>query len=191
MLKFWPRLLIASSLVLTGCVSTISAVSERPIEPDRSRPSMGTHIDDLQLETVIAVNIKKAHSLLDRSSHVNINAYNRVVLLTGEVPTDEMRTLAGTTARNTRGVRQVHNELQIKGSSSLLARSRDSWLTTKVKTKLINDPGIKSNNIEVITEDKVIYLMGIITHAEADKAASIAANTSGARSVVKVFEYIQ
>lgn len=190
MLKLWPHLLLASVIVLGGCTSTLSAVSERPIQPDRSRPSVGTHIDDLQLETLIGVNIKKANSLLDRSSHVNVNAYNRVVLLTGEVPTEEMRTLAGTTARNTRGVRQVHNELQIRGSSSLVARTRDGWLTTKVKTKLINDPEIKSNNIEVITEDRVIYLMGIVTHREGDRVASVASNTAGARRVVKVFEYL-
>jgi len=190
MLKYWPRLLLASSIILVGCTSTISAVSERPINPDRSRPSVGTHIDDIQLETVIGVNIKKANSLLDNSSHVNVNAYNRVILLTGEVPTDEMRTLAGTTARNVRGIRQVHNELQIRGSSSLLSRTRDSWLTTKVKTKLINDPEIKSNNIEVITESRVVYLMGIVTRREGDRVASVASNTAGAQSVVKVFEYL-
>lgn len=176
-------------LSLAGCTNIIHATTDEPIQPDPTDTSLGTDIDDWQLETLIGVNIKKAHPNLE-SAHINIHAYNGVILLTGEVPSTDVRTLAGDAARNFRGVRQVHNELQVRGSTSLISRSNDTWLSTKVKTKLIANKGVKSSTVKVITENSVIYLMGLVTHATADKAAQITSTTGGAERVVKVFEYI-
>ena len=139
------------AITLTGCTSIIHATTDEPIQPDPTDTSLGTDIDDWQLETL---------------------------------------TLAGDAARNFRGVRQVHNELQVRGPTSLISRSNDTWLSTKVKTKLIADKEIKSSTVKVITENSVIYLMGLVTHTTADKAAHIASKTGGASRVVKVFEYI-
>lgn len=177
------------SLTLTSCTSIIHATTDEPIQPDPTDTSLGTDIDDWQLETLIGVNIKKAHADLEHA-HINVHAYNGVILLTGEIPTNDVRTLAGDAARNFRGVRQVHNELQVRGPTSLISRSNDTWLTTKVKTKLIADKEIKSSTVKVITENSVIYLMGLVSHTTADKAAYIASKTGGASRVVKVFEYI-
>ena len=113
-----------------------------------------------------------------------------MILLTGEVVSGDLRTLAGDTARKFRGVRQVHNELQIRTPTSLISRSNDTWLTTKVKAKLIAEKNLKSSTIKVITENSVIYLMGLVTHNTADQAALIASKTRGAQRVVKAFEYI-
>lgn len=189
MLQQLTALLLLYCLTLAGCTSIIHATTDEPIQPDPTNTSIGTDIDDWQLETLIGVNIKKAHPDLEHA-HININAYNGVILLTGEVPTNTARTLAGDAARNFRGVRQVHNEIQVRGASSLISRSNDTWLSTKVKTKLIADNGIKSSTIKVVTESGIIYLMGLVTHHTADKAAQIASNTRGAMRVVKVFEYI-
>ena len=189
MLPRLASLLLAGMLVLSGCTSIIHATTDEPIKPDPSSTSLGTDIDDWQMETLIGVNIKKAHTDLE-SAHVNITAYNGVILLTGEVATGELRTLAGDTARKSRGVRQVHNELQIRTPTSLISRSNDTWLTTKVKAKLIAEKNLKSSTIKVITENSVIYLMGLVTHSTADQAALIASKTRGAQRVVKVFEYI-
>ena len=182
-------LICSCTLTLAGCTSIIHATTDEPIQPDPTDTSLGTDIDDWQLETLIGVNIKKAHPNLE-SAHTNIHAYNGVILLTGEVPSTETRTLAGDAARNFRGVRQVHNELQVRGHTSLISRSNDTWLSTKVKTKLIASKEVKSSTVKVITENSVIYLMGLVTHATADKAAQIASTTGGAERVVKVFEYI-
>lgn len=182
-------LLICSFTLSSGCTSIIHATTDEPIQPDPTETSLGTDIDDWQLETLIGVNIKKAHPHLE-SAHVNIHAYNGVILLTGEVPSSEVRTLAGDAARNFRGVRQVHNELQVRGASSLISRSNDTWLSTKVKTKLIANGDVKSSTIKVVTENSIIYLMGLVSHKTADKAAKIASNTRGAQRVVKVFEYV-
>lgn len=182
-------LLLTAALSLNACTSLINAVTSDPIEPDPSETSIGTDIDDWQMSTMIGVNIKKASPQLARS-HINVSTYNKVVLLTGEVATNELRTLAGTTARNYKGVRQVYNELKLQGSSSLLARTNDSWLTTKVKTKLLANSQIAGSQIEVVTESGIVYLMGVVSRGAADKASTVASNTGGVIKVVRVFEYI-
>jgi osmotically-inducible protein OsmY len=182
-------LLLTAALNLAACTSLINVVTSEPIEPDPSETSIGTDIDDWQMSTMIGVNIKKASPQLARS-HINVSTYNKVVLLTGEVATNELRTLAGTTARNYKGVRQVYNELKLQGSSSLLARTNDSWLTTKVKTKLLANNEIAGSQIEVVTESGIVYLMGVVSRSTADKASTVASNTGGVIKVVRVFEYL-
>ena len=182
-------LLLTAALNLAACTSLINVVTSEPIEPDPSETSIGTDIDDWQMSTMIGVNIKKASPQLARS-HINVSTYNKVVLLTGEVATNELRTLAGTTARNYKGVRQVYNELKLQGSSSLLARTNDSWLTTKVKTKLLANNEIAGSQIEVVTESGIVYLMGVVSRSTADKASTVASNTRGVIKVVRVFEYL-
>lgn len=175
-------------LALSGCTSVLDAVKDEPVRPDPYKTPLGTDINDFQIETGIGVNIKKSHPLL-RDAHVNINSFNGVVLLTGEVPDEEMRGLAGETARVFRGVRQVHNELQIQEPTTLGSRSTDSWLTTKVKSKLIAEKTIDSTKVKVITENRIVYLMGIVPKSLGDRAADVASTTKGIRKVVKVFEY--
>ena len=182
-------LLLTAALSLNACTSLINAVTSESIQPDPSETSIGTDIDDWQMGTTIGVNIKKA-SLQLTDSHINVSTYNKVVLLTGEVATSELRTLAGNTARNYKGVRQVYNELKLQGSSSLLARTNDSWLTTKVKSKLLANKEIVSGEIEVVTESGIVYLMGIVSRDTADRAAAVASHTVGVVKVVRVFEYI-
>lgn len=180
--------LVTTLIVLSGCTSIIHTVRDEPIQPDPTRKTLGTDIDDFQIETGIGVNIKKAHHDLERA-HVNVYAFNGVVLLTGEVPREELRAIAGDTARRFRGVRQVHNELQVQSTSSLLSRSSDSWITTKVKSKLIGYKDIDSSKIKVVTENGVVFLMGLVFPDQAEKAARVASSTKGVRRVVKVFEY--
>jgi len=186
---FRLTLLFIAALSLNACTSLINAVTSEPIEPDPSETSIGTDIDDWQMGTMIGVNIKKASEQL-ANSHINVSTYNKVVLLTGEVATNELRILAGSTARNYKGVRQVYNEIKLQGSSSLLARTNDSWLTTKVKSKLLANKEIASGQIEVVTESGIVYLMGVVSRTTADRATTIASHTGGVVKVVRVFEYL-
>jgi osmotically-inducible protein OsmY len=174
---------------MSGCTTVIHKVKEDPITPDPTKTSLGTDLDDFQIETAVGVNIKKAHPLLE-SAHINVHAYNGVVLLTGEIPTDDVRGIAGDTARKFRGVRQVHNELQVQGSTTWISRSNDSWLSTKVKSKMIAYTDIPAGKIKVIAENGTVYLMGILPQDVAERAARVASATKGVRRVVKVFEYI-
>lgn len=182
-------LLLSTVLFLGGCTSIIHSVTDKPINPDPTNTSLGTDIDDLKLDTYIGVNIKKAHPDLE-SAHINVHAYNAVILLTGEVPSQKLKVLAGDTARNFHNVRQVHNELQVRGKTSIVSRTNDSLITAHVKTKLAFNKRVSASRIKVITEDSVVYMMGTIYRDMGATAANIAANTRGVKKVVRVFEYL-
>lgn len=181
-------LLSVSVLLSASCTNIIHSLTDEPVKPDPGKTTIGTDLNDWQIETYIGVNIKKASPQLEHA-HISIHAHNGVVLLTGEVPSAEMRTLAGQTARDFRGVRQVHNELQIKGPSSILARTNDGWLGTKLRTKMVAEKNFDSSDIKIVVESGVVYLMGIVDQQQAQKAALIASTTGGVQRVVKVFEY--
>lgn len=167
----------------------LNAVTDRPFQESKTEPSIGTSIDDAKMETLIAVNIKKAHPQLE-SAHINVNSYNRRVLLTGEVPTEELKTLAGDTARKYQGAREVFNELQVRNNTTVLARTSDSWLSTKVTARLVAEKGLNTRGVDVVVEDSVVYLMGTVSHRDANRIAAIASRIGGVQRVVKVFEYL-
>lgn len=189
-LTFLQRLsCILLCLLVASCTSIISATSDEPIEVNPGKRSLGVKIDDRQLETIAAVNINKAHEQLDDAA-IKVHSYNAVVLLVGQVPSQQMRQLAGETVQKISSVRQVHNELQVQTPISLLAGANDTWLTTKVRTKLLANRDIESGRIQVITENNTVYLMGLVTREEAQKVTDVARHTGGVQKVVRVFEYI-
>jgi osmotically-inducible protein OsmY len=175
--------------VLSGCTSLVNSVVKEPINPDPTSTTIGSDINDLKMDTFIGVNIKKASPAL-KKSHINVHVYDSVVLLTGEVPNKDLKDLAGKTANAYTGVRLVYNELSIRPNSSIVSRTNDTLITAKVKTKLTFDKEIESSNIEVTTEDSVVYLMGKVRRLSGEKATATASDTSGVRKVVKVFEYV-
>lgn len=175
--------------VVGGCAAVLDATHDGPIQPDPGERSFGTYIDDQQLETITKVNIGKAHPGL-KAANIDVVSFNGVVLLTGQVPTNELRNLAGATAQQVHSVRQVYNEIQVRGTTSMLARTSDTWLTTKVKSALLTDKEIDSGRIKVVTENGVVYLMGLLTRQEAENAAEKTRTVGGVQKVVKAVEYI-
>ena len=180
--------LITYAFFITGCTEIIHVATESPIQPLAQELSIGTDIDDWELETSIGVNIKKAGSELE-SSHININSYNRIVLLTGQVPSSEARSLAAEIAKDYRGVRQVYNEIKVSGPTSFIAMTNDAWLSAKVKTKLMASEEIESSSLKVVTENGVVYLMGLISQKKAATALELTSEIGGAIKVVSVLEY--
>lgn len=185
------KLLLAGCTValLGGCATVLDATHDGPIQPDPGERSFGTYIDDQQLETITKVNIGKAHPTL-KQANIDVTSFNGVILLTGQVPDNELRNLAGRTAQQVHSVRQVYNEIQVRGTTSVLARTSDTWLTTKVKGVLMTDKEVDSSRIKIITENGVVYLMGLLTRQEAENAAEVARTVGGVQKVVKAVEYI-
>lgn len=181
--------LLGAVLFASGCTTLVSATTSEPIELNPGKRSMGMRMDDRQLQTVATVNINKAHERL-ADARVNVHSYNGVVLLVGQVPNRELRSLAGETVTKIHSVRQVHNELEVEAPIPLLSRTNDTWLTTKVKTKLLANQDVEGGRIKVITENGAVHLMGLVTRTEADKVTEIVRNTGGVKKVVRVFEYI-
>ena len=112
------------------------------------------------------------------------------MLLTGEVPADESKSKAETLIKEIENVRNITNEIAIGPKSTLSSRSNDTFITSKVKTKFVTENKFPANYVKVVTENSVVYLLGIVTKEEGDAAAEIASNVDGVTRVVKVFEYL-
>lgn len=172
-----------------GCSTIISETTDKPIESDPGARTFGAVIDDQSIETTATVNIRKTDPNLDLS-HIVVTSYNGVVLLTGQVLNEELRTRAAQTAAAVKNVRVVRNELVVGENTGFAARSSDTLLTTKIKTKLLAAKNIKDSRVKVVTENGAVFLMGLVTHAEADIASNIAQETDGVQKVVRLFEYV-
>ena len=124
--------------------------------------------------------------------HINVTSFNRNVLLTGEASDAATKAQIESIVRDIPNVRGVVNEIQIAGVSSYTARGNDSYLTSKVKARFVdNKDGFSANHVKVVTEAGVVYLLGLVTRKEADAAVEIARTTGGVQKVVRVFEYIE
>jgi len=181
-------LALASALaVLNGCAPVvIGAAGAGAYSSLEDRRTTGTQIDDESIE------VRASNRVSDRfgsTVHVNVTSYNRQALLTGEVPDEKARTEVEKIVRAVPTVRDVTNDLQVAGISSYGARGNDSYLTTKVRGRLLDTKRVSPVHVKVVTEASVVYLMGVVTEQEADEAVDITRNTGGVRKVVKVFEY--
>ena len=123
--------------------------------------------------------------------HINATSFNGFVLLTGEAPGDSLRTRVTEIARDTPSVRAVQNEIVLMAPSSLMARASDALVTARVKIALLQDKELDAAKVKVVTERGTVYLMGLLSQDEADRATEIARRVGGVQSVVKVIEYIE
>lgn len=151
------------------------------------RRSTGAQVDDEAIELKISNNVGTGFG--DRV-HVNVTSFNGIVLLTGEVPTPDLVASIEQIARTTPKVRRVVDELAVIPVTNLNSRTNDTYITSKVKARFVEANKFAPNHVKVVTERQIVYLMGLVTHAEADTAAQLAATTSGVNRVVKLFEYI-
>ncbi|MFP3923357.1 BON domain-containing protein [Pseudomonas sp. NPDC078416] len=177
-------------LGISGCSSVINASREAPIDDDRGTRTFGSKIDDSLIETKVSVNIAKANPDLDNASHIVVTSFNGIVLLAGQTPRADLKQLAEQTASQVQKVKKVNNELQVTGPSSMLARSNDAWLTSKIKTEMLTDSTIPGSRIKVVTENGIVYLLGLLTQAEATRATNLVQGVGGVQKIVKLFEYI-
>lgn len=177
-------------LGLSGCSSVLTATRETPIEDDRGTRTFGSKIDDSLIETKVAVNVAKASPDLDQNSHIVVTSFNGIVLLAGQTPRADLKAMAEQAASTVQRVKKVNNELQVIAPSSLLARNNDAWLTTKIKSQMLTDASIPGSRIKVVTENGIVYLLGLVTQAEANQAAGLVQSVAGVQKIVKLFEYI-
>jgi len=119
-----------------------------------------------------------------------VTSFNGIVLLAGQTPRADLKQLAEQTASQVQKVKKVNNELQVTGPSSMLARSNDAWLTSKIKTEMLTDSTIPGSRIKVVTENGIVYLLGLLTQAEATRATNLVQGVGGVQKIVKLFEYI-
>lgn len=166
-------------LVVGGAAATGVIVAE-------DRRTVGTMTEDETIE------IKVSNRIGDKvkGAHLNVTSYNRMVLLTGEVPDAAAKATAENIARAVENVRGVFNELQVAGSSALSARANDTYITSLVKARFVDAQRFSPIHVKVVTEASVVFLMGLVMRKEADAATEIARTTRGVHRVVRVFEYL-
>ena len=166
-------LIIGGAVLGTGLVAT-------------DRRSTGTQIDDEAIELRAGSRIRELATL----GRVSVTSYNRLVLLTGEVPAAAERLAVEQAVAKVEGVRSVVNELVVAPNSAFSSRSADSILSAKVKATLVEAKDVQANAYKVVAERRVIFLMGRVTEREANRGAELASQVSGVEKVVKVFEVV-
>lgn len=182
--RIYMLLMVAALPLLGGCVAAaVGGAAATGVLVANDRRTVGTVTEDQGIEI-------KASSRVGDRGHINYTSYNRLVLLTGEVPTQAAREDAERVTRGVENVRGVYNELQIGPASAISARTNDAYVTSKVKARFVDGAKFNPVHVKVVTEASVVYLLGIVNRAEADAATEIARTTGGVQKVVRLFEYI-
>lgn len=180
--------LIASSL--QGCIFAVGAAAgAASVAAAYDHRTIEKTLDDQKIANVISNRINVMPGM-DSNSSINVTAFNQVVLLTGQTPSADLRQKAEEIAKATPNVDKVYNQISVKGPASALTAASDSWITTKIRTQMLATKNLKSSSIKIITENGTVYLMGVLTHTQADIATDIARQTGGVQKVIRVFQYV-
>ena len=191
--KTWQRPLVTMlaagmlAISLQGCVEMAIGTAVVGALAATDRRTLGAQTEDKGIELKGANRIA---TLVGEAGHVNVNSFNRKVLLTGEVRDAQMKAAVEREMAAVENVQSIVNELEIAGPSSFGSRSSDTLITGKVKASFVDARDLFANSFKVVTERGVVYLMGRVTEREGTRAAEVASGVSGVRKVVKVFDYI-
>lgn len=183
--------IVFTATLFYGCTAVAVGGAATGGAAVHSRRTVGTFVDDegIELKARLAVLEDKQ---LNSQIHINIISYNGVALMVGQAPTESLRQQAQTIVAGIEKVRLVHNEMIIAAPNSYMTRTSDSLITAKVKTALfgVRDvEGFDPTRVKVVTEDGMVYLMGLLNRRDADAAAASTSQVSGVEKVVKLFEY--
>ncbi len=184
----FPALLVLPLLAvsLQGCVGVAVVGAGSAAISAVDRRTTGIQVDDEGIE------LRASNRVSERFGdkvHVNITSYNRSVLLTGEVPNANAKAEIEKLVQGVPGARSVTNDLRVADATPFTSRAGDATITGKVKARLFDSGKLNPIHVKVVTEASVVYLLGIVTEAEANDAVEVARTTGGVRKVVKVFEY--
>ena len=181
--------LLGCSLLFTGCASQAPKNDSINPAPAPGKRSLGEFVDDQKLESSVYSNIN--NSTLDfTETHIRAHSFKGILLLTGQVPDEDLKQEAGRAATEVAGVRRVHNEIELKSNSNFFSRSNDNGLEAKIRVKLLASRDIEGAKVRVVVEDRVVYIMGLLTRKEAKIATQIVSSTSGIERVVRVVEFL-
>ena len=179
--------LLATVLAAPGCVPLVATGAAVGTLAALDRRTLGAQTEDQEIELRAANRMRGA---LAQPGGVSVTSYNRKVLLTGQVASEDDKRAAEAAVGALPNVRSVHNELQVLGRPSLATSAADTAITARVKAALLDAQDLHANVIKVITESGTVYLMGLVSRREADRAAQVASRVAGVQRVVTVFEFI-
>lgn len=179
--------LLVASLFFTACTTT---TSPKTGEAAADRRTPGRVVDDKNIELLAARKLMN-DAMISDYSHTNLTVYNGVVLVTGEAANDEVRQKVISEVKSVEGVKRVEADIVLGPTSSLLSRGTDTAITGKVAASLLTLqlPDLDTTGLNVSTERGNVYIMGIVSRAEANAIVEKARRVGGVKSVIKVFEY--
>lgn len=176
--------------LLSGCITAlIAGVAITTVDIIHDRRTAGEYVDDNTIE-LTAQNYLISTPEIRAATHIKPTSWNGILLITGEIDDEDIKRELIEKFKSIDGVRQLVDESTITGKTALLSRTNDTWITTKVKSRLLLKTGLDANRVKVITTRGSVYLMGIVTQDEADRATELTRTVKGVARVVKVFEYI-
>lgn len=179
--------LLASVLAAPGCVPLVATGAAVGTLAALDRRTLGAQTEDQEIEVRAANRMRDA---LKQPGGVSVTSFNRKVLLTGQVASEDDKRAAEAAVAALPNVRSIHNELQVLGRPSLATSAADTSITARVKAALLDAQDLHANVIKVVTESGTVYLMGLVSRREADRAAQVTSRVAGVQRVVTVFEYI-
>jgi osmotically-inducible protein OsmY len=184
-------MIVAGCIAASGCAAVVLGGAATSAAVIHDRRTTGSIVEDESIELRVKHALDQEQALR-RESHINVTAFNGIVLLSGETPTEAFRSRAGELARAQEKVRRVYDELQIAAPSSMMTRASDAWLTTKVKSALLgmDIKGFDPTRVKVVSENGRVFLMGLVYKAEANAAVAEIQQISGVQRIVKLFEYL-
>lgn len=186
--QYWLSLILCLPF-LAGCVPmfAIGTAAGTGTYISEDRRTSGMFIED---EGIELKGSRRIYQQFGNTVHINVTSYNRIVLLTGEAPDATIKADIEKLMMGVDNVRKIYNEIAVAGNTSLASRSNDTLITSTVKARFLAERKFQINHVKIVTENKVVYLLGVVTRQEADNAAQIASSTAGVGKVVKVFEYL-
>lgn len=177
-------------LTLVGCIpliiAAVGATAGGAIIYDKRSSKVILQDQDITNRALATLN---ADAELKGGARVSVSTFNHVVLMVGQARSEELRDRAYDDVYRVPGVKRVYNQVEVSPILTTWDQSKDAWITSKVKTAMLAKPGLNSSQIKVVTEDKVVYLMGLVTPHQASLATEAARNIDGVKKVVQVFEY--
>ncbi len=183
----WTALAIGTLTAAQGCIPVIVGGTGAAVAMATDRRSSGTYVEDEGIEWKAGNRINER---LGDKVHVNATSFNRKLLLTGEAFNEASREEAGRIAAAVENVKEVVNDLRIAPTSTLSARGNDSYISSKVKARFVDQKDFRIQQVKVTTEAGTVFLMGLVTEKEGNAATEVARTTNGVQKVVRVFEYI-
>lgn len=179
--------ILAAAALLQACVPLIVGGVAGGVVTAIDRRTYGEQYRDTEIERTFNHNFSSA---LEARTAVSANAFNRWVLLTGQAIDEQARSEVETLARSVPNVREVYNEVTIGYPASFTSRANDRLIASNLKARLLDSKEVSSIHVNVICEGNVVYLMGMLTDAEARAAIEIARGAQGVQKVVSLIEII-
>ena len=182
---------LGSAMLLQGCVAAaiggaaVAGATKVATDPR----SMGTQLDDETLESKVNSAVKKDQQIKSEA-RISVTSYSGRILLTGQVPNENLREVASSLAKGVQNVNDVYNEVRVGPKVDFAQISKDSWITSQIKSKMLLDSKVKTSDVKVVTENNEVFLMGNVTQDQGNAAAEIARNVAGVTKVIKVFNYL-